>query len=381
MDIQLKKETTNKMFDMKKIIPFIMATALLASCNNASQDPSGKAPTQCRVFTVERADRMLNTEYAASLEGRQIVEIRPQVSGNITRICIGEGDAVKRGQTLFVIDQVPYKAALAVAKANVESAEAKVTAARMTAESKEQLYAKSVVSEFDMLLSKSELATAEAALAQAKAQVTNAANNLSYTEVKSPVDGKAGMIAYRVGALVSSNITTPLVTVSDDSEVYAYFSVNEKRLLDMTAGSASTEEFVASIPEVSLLLSNGMPYTEKGHVAAVSGIVDRSTGAVSLRADFPNTGGQLRHGGTATVVMPSSLHDVMVIPQTATYEIQEKKFVFRVVDGVAHSQEVQVYRLNDGHEYVVESGLQPGDVIVAEGAGLMKDGTKIEVKQ
>lgn len=366
---------------MKKILPFFMVTALLVSCNNTSQDSTGKAATQCRLFTVERADRTLNTEYAASLEGRQIVEIRPQVSGNITRICIGEGDAVKRGQTLFVIDQVPYKAALAVAKANVESAEAKVSAARMTAESKQQLYQKSVVSEFDMLLSKSELATAEAALAQAKAELTNAANNLSYTEVKSPVDGKAGMIAYRVGALVSSNITTPLVTVSDDSEVYAYFSVNEKRLLDMTATSASNEEFVASIPEVSLLLSNGMPYAEKGHVAAVSGIVDRSTGAVSLRADFPNASGQLRHGGTATVVMPSSLHDVMVIPQTATYEIQEKKFVFRVEDGVAHSQEVQVYRLNDGHEYVVESGLKPGDVIVAEGAGLMKDGTKIEAKQ
>ena len=366
---------------MKRALPFFMAVVLLASCSNTPQDRVGNAATQCRLFTVELADRMLNTQYVASLEGRQIVEIRPQVSGNITRICIGEGDAVKRGQTLFVIDQVPYKAALAVAKANVESAEAKVTAARMTAESKQQLYAKSVVSEYDMLLSKSELATAEAALAQAKAQLTNAANNLSYTEVKSPVDGKAGMIAYRVGALVSSNIATPLVTVSDDSEVYAYFSVNEKRLLDMTAGSTSTDEFVASIPEVSLLLSNGTPYAEKGHVTAVSGIVDRNTGAVSLRADFPNAGGLLRHGGTATVIMPASLHNVMVIPQTATYEIQEKKFVFRVVDGVAHSQEVQVYRLNDGHEYVVESGLDPGDVIVAEGAGLMKEGTKIEVRQ
>lgn len=366
---------------MKRILPFFLAAVVLASCTSTTQDRRNDAPTQCRLFTVERADRTLNTQYAASLEGRQIVEIRPQVSGNITRICIGEGDAVKRGQTLFVIDQVPYRAALAVAKANVESAEAKVTAARMTAESKQQLYVKNVVSEFDMLLSKSELATAEAALAQAKAQVTNAANNLSYTEVKSPVDGKAGMIAYRVGALVSSNIATPLVTVSDDSEVYAYYAVNEKRLLDMTSGFASIDAFVASIPEVSLLLSNGQPYAEKGRVAAVSGIVDRSTGSVSIRADFPNPGGLLRNGGSATVIMPSSLHDAMVIPQSATYEIQEKKFVFRVVDGVAHSQEVQVYRLNDGHEYVVESGLEPGDVIVAEGAGLMKEGTKIQERQ
>lgn len=366
---------------MKRILPFFLAALTLVSCQNTHQAPAEKAATQCRVLTVERADRMLNTQYAASLEGRQIVEIRPQVSGIITRICIGEGDAVRRGQTLFIIDQVPYKAALEVAKANVESAQAKVTAARMTADSKQQLFDKSVVSEYDMLLSKSDQATAEAALAQAQAQLTNAANNLSYTEVKSPVDGKAGMIAYRVGALVNSNIATPLVTVSDDSEVYAYFSVNEKRLLDMTAGSASTEAFLASIPEVDLLLSNGTPYSAKGHVAAISGIVDSSTGAVSLRADFPNEGGLLRHGGSATVILPSSLHDVMVIPQTATYEIQEKKFVYRVVDGVAHAQEVQVYRLNDGHEYVVESGLEPGDVIVAEGAGLMKDGTKIEARQ
>lgn len=366
---------------MKRILPFFLAALTLVSCQNTHQAPAEKAATQCRVFTVERADRMLNTQYAASLEGRQIVEIRPQVSGIITRICIGEGDAVRRGQTLFIIDQVPYKAALEVAKANVESAQAKVTAARMTADSKQQLFDKSVVSEYDMLLSRSDLATAEAALAQAQAQLTNAANNLSYTEVKSPVDGKAGMIAYRVGALVNSNIATPLVTVSDDSEVYAYFSVNEKRLLDMSAGSASTEAFLASIPEVELLLSNGTPYSAKGHVAAISGIVDSSTGAVSLRADFPNEGGLLRHGGSATVILPSSLHDVMVIPQTATYEIQEKKFVYRVVDGVAHAQEVQVYRLNDGHEYVVESGLEPGDVVVAEGAGLMKDGTKIEARQ
>ena len=366
---------------MRRTLPIVLAAVVLASCNTTSQDRQSGAPVQCRVCTVERADRMLNTQYAATLEGRQIVEIRPQVSGNITRICIDEGDVVRRGQTLFVIDQVPYKAALAVAKANVASAEAKVTAARMTAESKQQLYAKAVVSEFDMQMAKSDLATAEAALAQAEAQLTNAANNLSYTEVKSPVDGKAGMIGYRVGALVNSSISTPLVTVSDDSEVYAYFSVNEKRLLDMMEGAASAEAFMASLPEVSLLLSNGQPYAAKGYVGAVSGLVDRATGAVSIRADYPNEGGVLRHGASATVVLPTQLHGVMVIPQSATYEIQEKKFVYRVVDGVAHAQEVQVYRLNDGHEYVVESGLEPGDVVVAEGAGLLKEGTKIEARQ
>lgn len=366
---------------MKKNIYLLAAIVLVSSCGKGPKDARGDAPIECAVVTVDRADRILKSEYAASIQGCQIVEVRPQVSGTISRICISEGDAVRKGQILFVIDQVPYKAELEVAKANVASAQAKVEAARLTLQSQQQLYERKVVSEYDLQMAKSNVATAEASLAQAKAQQVNAANELSYTEVKSPVDGKAGMIPYRVGALVSSSIATPLVTVSDDSEVFAYFSMNEKSVLDMMSRYESLDAFVASAPEVEMVLANGKPYSEPGHIGAISGIVDDATGAVSVRADFTNAGHLLRNGSHATIVMPSALSSCMVIPQSATYEIQEKKFVFRVVDGIAHSTEVKVFRLNDGREYVVESGLNPGDVIVAEGAGLMKEGSKIVAKK
>lgn len=191
---------------------------LLAACGGQKQEmPSEKYKT----LTVTTSDQTLQSTYPATLRGRQAVEIRPQVSGTITQICINEGDAVRRGQILFIIDQVPYKAALETALANVKSAEAKLETAKLTANSKEELYKEKVVSDFDRQTARNQLLEAEAALAQAKAEETNARNNLSYTEVKSPVDGVAGMIPYRVGALVSSSISEPLVTVSDDAEIYA----------------------------------------------------------------------------------------------------------------------------------------------------------------
>lgn len=199
----------------------LVCLTLLCSCGSSQQENANT--TTYKTLTVAQSDRTLKSGYTATLRGRQYVEIRPQVSGVITDIRINEGDAVRKGQPLFVIDQVPYKAALETAVANVRSAEAKLGTAKLTADSKAELYKEQVVSEFDFQTARNGLAEAEAALAQAKAQEINARNNLSYTEVKSPVDGVASMIPYRVGALVSSNIVEPLVTVSDDSEIYAYF--------------------------------------------------------------------------------------------------------------------------------------------------------------
>lgn len=365
---------------MKKFLVMVcVAACALTACKGDGDGGRGRGgeSVECRTLTVARSSQVLNSSYTAKLQGRQIVEIRPQVSGVITRIAISEGDRIRKGQTLFVIDQVPYRAAVDVARANVNSAETKVTSLKLTTQSKEKLYEKGVVSEYDLLMARNDLSSAEAALAQAKAQLTNAVNSLSYTEVKSPVDGQAGMIAYRVGALVSSSIATPLVVVSDDSEVYAYFSMTENRVLDLVAQYGSTEAFLSSGIDVDLVMSNGQPYDKKGRLGAVSGIVDTGTGAVQLRADFENPDHLLRHGGSATVVLPTPINDCLVIPQSATYEIQEKKFVFKVVDGVARSTEVLVHKLNNGTDFIVESGIAEGDVLVAEGAGLMKDGTHV----
>lgn len=343
------------------------------------QTPAPQEAANYRTMTVKAENRTLKSEYTARLQGQQVVEIRPQVSGLITRICIGEGQAVRRGQVLFVIDQVPYKAALDDAVANVKIAEAQLATARLDLQSKQQLFEGRVISDYELRTAQNTLAAAEATLTQARARETSARNNLSYTEVKSPVDGVTGMIAYRVGSLVGSTISEPLVTVSDDSRVCAYFSLTENSVTNFVGRDGSPDELIRLMPEVELRLSDGTMYSEKGRISAVSGIVTAATGTVTLRADFPNPQRQLRDGGNATVILPTTSANAIVIPQEATYELQDRTFVYKVVDGKAQSTPVTLFRLNNGTEYVVETGLSAGDVIIAEGAGLVKEGAAVSV--
>lgn len=326
---------------------------------------------------VSRGSRTLSQSYTAVINGRQSVEIRPQVSGTITQVCIAEGAQVKKGQTLVIIDQVPYKAALETAIANVKSAEASVATARLTADSKEQLFKENVVSAFDLQTARNSLLQAEATLAQAKAEEVNARNNLSYTEVKSPVDGVSGMLPYRVGALVDASITTPLTTVSDDTEMYVYFSMTESQVLSLIRQYKTLDEAMKQMPEVELKLSDGLTYAHKGRIDAISGTINTSTGAVSLRATFPNPEHMLRNGGSGTVIFPYIKENVLIVPQEATYEIQDKIFVYKVIDGKATFSQVSVFPVNNGKEYIVESGLEEGETIIAEGAGLVQEGTVV----
>lgn len=361
-----------------KTLLIVLAGLSIASCKSRTVE---EETSDYKTLTVKLENRTLMQGYSARLDGQQVVEVRPQVSGLITRICIDEGQKVRKGQVLFVIDQVPYQAALAEATANVKSAEANLATAKLNLESTEVLREKNVVQDYDLNAARNELIVAEAALAQAQAQEMSARNNLSYTEVKSPVDGIASMIAYRVGALVSSSISEPLVTLSDDSNVYAYFSLNESQITSLTEQYGSLDEFMKRMEDVELQMAGGRMYGKKGHISAVSGIVTTGTGTVVLRADFPNDRGLLRSGGSATVMVPTTLAQAVVIPQSATYELQNKTFVYKVVNGKAQSAPVTLYRLNNGTEYVVEEGLQPGDVIIAEGAGLVKEGVNVNIKQ
>lgn len=358
----------------RKILLVVLTGLAMASCKKGtpSEENSGY-----KTLTVKEESRTLKQEYTARLEGQQVVEIRPQVSGLITHICIGEGQKVRKGQTLFIIDQVPYQAVLAGTSANVKSAEAKLATAQLNLESTKMLREKNVVQDYDLNTARNELAAAKAALAQARAQEVNARNNLSYTEVKSPVNGVAGMIAYRVGALVSSNISEPLVTVSDDSRMYAYFSMNESQVTELMEQYGSSDEFMKNMTEVELRMAGGKMYNEKGNISALSGIVTAGTGAVTLRADFPNPKGLLRGGGSATVIVPTTLKHAIAIPQGATYELQDKKFVYKVIDGKAQSFPVTAYQQSNGTEYMIQEGLEPGDIIIAEGAGLVKEGTTV----
>lgn len=355
----------------------ILSGCCLLSCK---EQPSSKEDGSYKTMKVASGNITLSNSYAATIKGIQDVEIRPQVGGRIMEIRMNEGADVKRGQTMFVIDQVPYKAALATAIANVNSARAKVATAKLQADSKQELYNQNVVSEFDLQTAKNNLMEAEAVLEQAKAAEVQARNDLSYTEIQSPLDGVSGMTPYKVGTLVSSSITTPLTTVSDIKEVHAYFSLTENQLLALSRQNKTQAGIIESMPEVELLLSDGSVYGHKGKIDAISGMVDTQTGAVSIRASFPNPERMLRSGGTATVVIPYAKTGCIIIPQVATFDIQNKTYVYKVVENKTRSVAIEVFPINNGKEYIVEAGLKPGDVIIAEGAGFLSDGIHVDTQ-
>ncbi len=368
---------------MKKTT-FLCGVALFAlsfmvtSCNQSVQSGGGAAK-EYKTMTVGLGSSDIDTRYSASIRGEQFVDIRPQVSGVITQILVKEGAKITKGQTLFVIDQVPYKAALDVAMANVKSAEASAATAKLNADNARELYRESVISNNELQITLNTLASAEANLALMKAQEQSARNDLSYTVVKSPVDGVASMIPYRVGALVSSSITEPLLSVSNNKNMYAYFSMSEAQLLALSRVSGSADSLMSRMDKVELLLNDGEKYDQLGEIDAISGTIDRTTGTVSMRAIFANPVQMLRDGGSGSVVVTTQMKDVIVVPKIATFEIQNKVFAYKVVDGKATSSQLDVYPYNNGKEYVVESGLTIGDVIIAEGAGLLREGTPVSL--
>ena len=346
---------------VSKVKQAILFACCLAA-TGCKQAPQATVESGYKVITLAPTDRTLSSTYSATIRGRQDIEIYPQVSGTLTQVCVSEGERVKRGQSLFIIDQVPYEAALQTALANVEAAKASLATAQLTYDSKQELYKQNVVSAFDLSTAKNSLLAAQAQLAQMKAQEVNARNNLSYTLVKSPADGVVGTLPYRVGTLVSASLPEPLTTVSDNSDMYVYFSMTENQLLGLIRRYGSKEEALKQMPEIE----------------TISGVIDRNTGTVSLRAVFPNREGLLHSGGAGNVIVPTEKAGALVIPQAATFEVQDKVFAYKVVDGKTQSAPVQVTRVNGGQEYIVESGLQPGDVIVAEGVGLLREGTEIK---
>ena len=216
---------------------------------------------------------------------------------------------------------------------------------------------------------------------QAKAAEVDARNNLSYTEIKSPVKGVIGTLPYRVGALVSPQIAQPLTSVSDNAEMWVYFSISEKQLQGLMRQHGSKNAALAAFPPVSLTLSDGHEYPQIGRVETISGMVSPQTGAVQIKCVFPNSERLLFSGSTGNVVMPHTERNVMVIPKNATYEIQDKIYVYKVVGGKAESVEIAVAPMNDGNNYMVRSGLSSGDVIVTEGVGSLRDGQEIKIRE
>ena len=363
---------------MKKTALWALAALLFASCGQKSQN-IGEAGNDYAVVTLQPKDVELNTAYPATIKGMQDIEIRPKVSGYLTQLLVDEGATVRKGQPLFKIDDVQYRAAVNQAIASVNVVKANINTQKLTVENKKMLHAKQIISDYDLQTAINQLASLEAQLQQAEAALQSARDNLRYCTVTSPGDGVVGVIPYRVGSLVSASSAQPLTTVSSINEMYVYFSMTEKQLLALTREQGGLNEAMKNMPPVTLVLSDGTTYSETGKVSTISGVIDPSTGAVQMRATFSNAQRVLRSGGTGSVLMPNNQKGAIVIPQKATYEIQNKKFVY-VVDSKnkVQSREIEVLVQNDGQNYVVSSGLKVGERIVVDGVNKLKNGMDIK---
>lgn len=363
---------------MKKTALWALAALLFVSCGQKKQQ-LGEAGNDYAVVTLQPTDIELSTAYPATIKGMQDIEIRPKVSGYLTQLLVDEGATVRKGQALFKIDDVQYQAAVNQAQASVNVVKANINTQKLTVENKKMLHSKQIISDYDLQTAINQLASLEAQLQQAEAALQSARDNLRYCTVTSPGDGVVGVIPYRVGSLVSASSAQPLTTVSSINEMYVYFSMTEKQLLALTREQGGLNEALKNMPPVTLVLSDGTTYSETGKVSTISGVIDPSTGAVQMRATFSNAHRVLRSGGTGSVLMPNNQKGAIVIPQKATYEIQNKKFVY-VVDAKnkVQSREIQVLVQNDGQNYVVSDGLKAGERIVVDGVNKLKNDMEIK---
>ncbi len=363
---------------LKQIALFAVGISFLTACGN-SQSGAKMGDNEFAVLAVTSTTSDQTTSYPATIKGTQDIEVRPQVSGFIVKLCVDEGATVRKGQALFQIDPTQYAASVRQAKAAVEMAKANVNTLALTEENKKTLFDKKIISDFEYQTAVNQLLSAKANLAQAEASLVSANQNLSFCTVTSPSNGVVGTFPYRVGSLVSASISQPLTTVSEIGDIYVYFSMTEKELLGLTKAGGTLKEQLAKMPAVKLQLSDGSMYTEEGKIDAVSGVIDQSTGSVSMRAIFPNGKNILRSGGSGNIVFPYVMDGIIMIPQSSTVEIQDKKFVFVLQpDNTVKNTEVQISSLDDGKSYLVTNGLKSGDKIVIEGVQKLKDGQAIE---
>ena len=327
-------------------------------CSGGDQQQMQQMAPSIATITLAEGTSDLESSFPALIKGKSDVAIRPQVTGFITKVCVDEGQQVSKGQTLFILDQVQFQAAVDQAVAAVNAAQTAVSTAQMTADTKKKLYDKNIISQYEYQVADNQLQSAKAQLSQAQAQLINARKNLAYTVVTSPSNGVVGTIPNREGSLASPSSVEPLTTVSDNNEVYAYFSLTERDLLSLSdGGKRSLKEAIAAMPKVKLRMADGQIYPLEGTVATVSGVIDNSTGSSSVRALFNNPDGLLRSGGTGQVIIPNVQDNVIIIPQKATFELQDKRFVYVVNDSnKVVSTPITIEASNDGKTFIVTSG-------------------------
>jgi membrane fusion protein (multidrug efflux system) len=366
-----------------RLVLLCSVICVIQSCQNnqsGAGQPSAPVAQSYPVFTATSHNTILRSEYPATLQGQQNIEIRPKIDGYIEKIYIDEGATVKKGQLLFKISAPQYEEEVKNALAAINSAEADINTAKLQVEKTKPLVARHIISEYELKSAEDVLKVKEAALLQAQTTLANARTNLAYGTITSPVDGVAGMIPYKLGSLVNSNTASALTMISNISKVYAYFSMNEKQLLDFSREykGSTLEAKLKQLPPVVLILSDKTEYPEKGRVEAIGGMINAETGAATFRATFPNPVGLIRSGGSAVLAIPVAVNNALLVPQQATYELQGKRFVYRVDSGKVKSAEIMTLPAAAGLYFVVTDGLKPGDVVVYETATPIADGTPIK---
>lgn len=366
-----------------QIVLGAIATVILYSCGSSAAPGHAMGgampPPQLPVVAVVTSPATIYKEYAATLEGKVNVEIRPQVEGYLEKIYVDEGAYVKAGQPLFKINDRIYNEQLNSAQSNLVAAQANVQKAQVEVDRLIPLVENKVISEVQLKTARAAYDAAVAAAEQAKAQVGNAKINVGYTYITAPVSGYIGRIPYKTGSLVGKNETQPLTLLSDINEMYAYFSLSEPDFIAFKQQfeGNTIEEKIKKVPAVELLLADNSIYPQKGKISTIEGQFDKTTGAISFRATFPNAGGMLRTGNTGRVRIPQLFTQAVVVPQEATFEVQDKVFVFAVGDSnKVASRPISVAGKTNAW-YFVESGLKPGDKIVFSGTGNLQDGMVI----
>ena len=358
----------------KMMLVAAVATVLM-SCGGGGGRPTF-GDNEYPVDVVATQNASLQSTYPATINGVQDVEIRPKVSGFLTQINVTEGQTVSAGQVLFVIDNETYQAQVRQAQAAVNTAQSAVNTAKLTFDNTKKLHASKVVGDYELQTAENTFLSAPAQLAQAQAALSSAKEALSFCYVKSPAAGVVGTLPLKKGALVSaSNVLTH---VSDISTMDVYFSMTEKDMLTMSQGEGGLKGAVEKFPPLKLQLADGTMYAYDGHVTSISGVIDRSTGSVQLKAQFPNPEKLLKSGGSGSIVIPSVADSAIVIPQRVVMEVQNKKFVYVLKENnkVAYT-EITVDPQNDGVNYIVTSGLKVGDKYVTNGITKLTDQMEI----
>lgn len=367
---------------MRKNVVLICITILLfgvVSCKNGNKAQMGHGPMPFPVQSAEKNDVTIFNKYAANIEGEQNIEIRSKVDGFVDKIYIDEGSQVKKGQLLFKLSAETLNQQANAAKANIEVANAQVAVAQVEVDKVSPLVEKNIISPIQLKTAKSNLKAAQAQLIAAQAQYQNAKENLDYTIIKSPVDGIVGSLPYKVGSLVGRSEPKPLTTVSKISNVYAYFTLNEKQLLQFNRqlNGSTVSEKIKLLPDLELILADGSTYNHKGRIETINGMVNSRTGSISYRAIFPNPDNLLRSGISGTVRMPSALNEVVMLPQKATFELQGKRFVYLLGrENKVQSKEVIISNTTDTH-FVIKEGLELGQKFVADGLIKLREGMEI----